>query len=247
MRRSLTDLTAALIIAALGAGCTTASAPFAEEHSAAGVSSVRAELESGSVTYTGGAADRFLVNGQSWGQGRNPELAEERLAGNDWSVSVAGSSLMLGGSTDAGLAGVDFDVTGPGNINLSLLTSNGAVSIDNVSGFTQVTADRIDATRLRGEADLYANMGDINAQIEPMPGGSVRLEAASGDVYLDLPWGGDYDLQVWGDIDHQMVIDDLGFHWTTTAPGYFAGVAGAGTTKVDIYVTGGEVFVNQTW
>ncbi|MCB9742028.1 MAG: hypothetical protein H6740_05480 [Alphaproteobacteria bacterium] len=44
----------------------------------------------------------------------------------------------------------------------------------------------------------------------------IRVETQSGDVDLTLPWGLEYDMQVWGDPDYEMIVEDMG--WNRSAP-----------------------------
>ena len=66
-------------------------------------------------------------------------------------------------------------------------------------------------------------------------------------MVLTLPWGMDYDLQIWGDPDYPITVHDLGFSNVVEAPAYFAGLRGRGSTIVDIVVTGGSVTIYDGW
>ncbi|MDG1484263.1 MAG: hypothetical protein P8R54_32020 [Myxococcota bacterium] len=237
----------ALLPAALLIGCTTVQDSFSDQLSASGVDVISASLDSSSLSYTGQSTEMFTIDGRSWGMATKRDRAEDRLSGNEYSYGLSGNALLLASSSDAGLAGVDFDIFGPAAMNTSLNIESGSVDLSNMIGYQQVTADRIDVTDLYGSVDLLATSGSIDAEVFPGPGDSVRVESWSGDVELTLPWGGAYDIQVWGDPEYSMLVEDLGFYSSATAPAYFAGVSGSGATRVDVFVTGGSVTVRSAW
>lgn len=234
------------LFAAMTVGCTTVQTTFTETIPAADVSALSVDLEQGSLFYTGASTGEVVIDGRAYGNGRNEEKASERQDGNSWGIDLDGAALSLTGNSDAVFAGVDFDVYGPKHINADIMLRSGGAHVENISGTVAITADSIDATNLTGSASLIASYGDVDASLAPRPGSTVRVEA-NGDVTLWLPWGGDYDLQVWGDPAYEMIIEDLGFGWTTSAPAYFAGQSGPATTRVDVYATGGDVRIYMTY
>lgn len=236
-----------LVPAVLMIGCTTVQDSFTEQLSASGVDLISADLDSGTLSYTGQSTEVFTIDGRSWGMATKKDRAEDRLSGNEYSYGLSGDALLLASSSEAGLAGVDFDIYGPAAMSTSVNIDSGNVELTGMFGYQQITADRIDVTDLHGSVDLLATSGDLDAEVFPGPGDSVRIESWSGDVELTLPWGGSYDIQVWGDPEYSMLIDDLGFYSSATAPAYFAGVSGSGATRVDVFVTGGSVTVRSAW
>ncbi|MFT4974382.1 MAG: hypothetical protein ACI8S6_000264 [Myxococcota bacterium] len=239
--------TALATIAALTIGCTTVETTFSDSIPAAEVSSMSVDLERGTFSYQGRSASNVLISGRTWGQASAAERAAERQETTDWAIGLTGSELTISGQSDAVLAGVDFDVVGPSWLHADIRVAHGGAIIEAVSGTVFATADTIDAAQLSGSVDLTATSGDLDAELQPRSGEWVRVEANSGDVTLWLPWGGDYDLQVWGDLDHEMIIEDLGFGWSAGAPGYFAAQSGRATTRIDVYATGGAVRIYRTF
>jgi len=228
-------------------GCTTVQNTFTDQLSASGVSIIAAELDSGTLSYRGASTQDFTIDGRSWGMASKAERAEERLSGNTYAYGLAGSSLVLQSHSETGLAGVDFDITGPMAMSTSVDASSGSVELSNMSGFQQVSAQSIDAQDLYGGVDLLATSGSLDAEVYPGPGDSIRIETYSGDVELTLPWGQGYDIQVWGDPEYTMEVEDLGFYSAATAPAYFAGVSGNASVRVDVFVTGGSVRIDSAW
>lgn len=235
------------LITAMSMGCATVESTFVESIPASEVSTITVDLEKGDFTYVGMATGNIDINGRTYGHGTSQERAEERQEGTLWNIGLEGRTLQLMGRTDAYLAGVDFDVMGPTVLNTAVVVNDGDAIIDNLYGTIVVEAESISATNVAGYVDLTATFGDIHADLSPVKGEHIRIEAESGNVTLWLPWGLDYDLQVWGDPNYEMVIDDLGFGWHTAAPGYFAAQAGMASTKVDVYANGGSVRIHTYW
>jgi hypothetical protein len=231
----------------MATGCATVESTFTESIPAETVSTIVVDIEKGDFTYQGMRTDLIDIQGRSYGHGTSEDRAEERQDGTLWNIGLQGTELQLLGRTDAYLAGVDFDVMGPMALNTVILVEDGSASVDNLYGNILVQAERISATNLAGSVDLTATFGDLYAELTPVSGEHIRVDARDGDVDLWLPWGLDYDLQVWGDPGYEMIVADLGFGWTTAAPGYFAGQAGSARTKVDVYASGGAVRIHTYW
>jgi hypothetical protein len=240
---------APLLIASVifSVGCTTVQDNFTEQLSASGINMISASLDSGTLSYRGAATQDFTIDGRSWGMATKAERAEERLSGNSYAFGLDGRALVLQSQSDTGLAGVDFDITGPMAMSTEIRATDGSVELSDLSGFQQVSAERIDAERIYGGVDLLATSGSLDAEIYPGPGDAIRIETYSGDVELTLPWGGGYDIQVWGDPEYTMEVEDLGFYSAATAPAYFAGVSGNAAIRVDVFVTGGSVRIDSAW
>ncbi|MCB9792950.1 MAG: hypothetical protein H6741_09505 [Alphaproteobacteria bacterium] len=235
-----------LVAAALATGCTTVQDPFTETYDASNLYLVQATLDQGAFSYQGVASTDITVEGRSWGQGRNEDLARERREGNSWTFGVTGQTLSLVTSSLSGSAGVDLDLFGPGVMDLDIINDDGRVDLSDVEGFHTITAERIDGERVVGDVDLYATEGDIDLEVWPYEGGVIRVETQSGDVDLTLPWGLEYDMQVWGDPDYEMIVEDMGWNRSAPGPAYFAGTVGRGLIRVDVYANGGTVNVRAS-
>ncbi|MCB9742027.1 MAG: PD-(D/E)XK nuclease family protein [Alphaproteobacteria bacterium] len=93
-----------LVAAALATGCTTVQDPFTETYDASNLYLVQATLDQGAFSYQGVASTDITVEGRSWGQGRNEDLARERREGNSWTFGVTGQTLSLVTSSLSGSA-----------------------------------------------------------------------------------------------------------------------------------------------
>lgn len=240
MRSRFAPLALALPLAA----CTTVAEPISQELPADGVRRVVMEVEQGSLSYQGRhETDAVLVTGQAWGQASQEERAQERLDGTDWTAGRDGDAVIALGYALSGMSGIDFDLAGPARVDVTLETGSGSASLDSVLGDHVVVADRIDAWNVAGSAELHATAGGVTASLEPGPDDVIKVSADGGDVVLELPWGLAYDVQIWGDPEYPLTVHDLGFQYVVEDAGYFAAIAGPGSTRVDIVVTGGSVEV----
>ena len=73
----------------------------------------------------------------------------------------------------------------------------------------------------------------------------TTLKNGVGIGILALPYGLPYDLQVWGDPEYPMAIEDLGFSNMVASDAYYAARSGNGSVRVDVYASGGEVRIHH--
>ena len=128
--------------------------------------------------------------------------AERNQAATSYSVGIVNDGLLLDARSEYRAAGVDFDVRGPSFLDTDLLTNEGTVTLDDVEGYHTVTATRIVSNRLIGDVVFISTGGGVNAEIWPYDDGSILIDSSGGQVDLFLPYGGDYDVEIWGDIEH---------------------------------------------
>ncbi len=235
-----------VIVGLLASGCALSTSPFEETRTASGVGQVQARLDSGDFDYAGRSTEMFRIDGNSWGRAFKEEAAEEHKSGNELAIDTAAGALVVEGYSRSSSAGIDVYVEGPQHMGLDLSLDSGDADIEGLVGFSLITADSVDIVA-EGGADIFARSGSVDADLYPAPGEVIRIEAISGSVDLTLPYGGSYDLQVWGDPEYTLEIDDLGFHSQALDAGYFAGISGRGDTPVTVIVSGGDVRVRSAW
>lgn len=238
---------AAVILAGNLVGCAVSESHFDETRSATGIGLVSATMDAGDFTYNGGSTGVFSIDGSSWGMAFKEEAAAEHKEGNELAIDTAGGALRLDATSRSGSAGIHLDVDGPQLMGMDLSLDDGDAQISDVIGFSLVTADSIRMDRVEGGADLFARSGSVNVDLFPAPGETIIIEAASGSVDLTLPYGGSYDLQIWGDPEYMLEVDDLGFHSTALDVAYFAGRSGRGDTRITVIATGGDVRIRSAW
>jgi len=221
-------------------GCAEVDRSFEESVPADGIDRLEATVERGSLTYAGISEDTFVIEGTSVGRGGGEQQAERREEGNEVTMGVEDTTLVLEATSEFDRARVDLDVSGPSVLDLDVYAERGSVHVEEVEGDHVVTADRITSRQLIGNCDLLARSGGMDVDIWPFLEGRVILESTAGDVVLRLPYSGQYDIEVIGDPAYDMYIEDLGFHSDFFEPGYFAGVVGDGSIEVTVYVNGGS-------
>lgn len=235
----------ALAVIPLGVACTTVEAPLARDLPAARLQIIVVDVDQGDISYAATPTDTLQIRGQAWGRAADAEKAAARLGMTGFEARREGSAAYAVGTAVGWGSGTDLDVTGPARVDVTLETRSGAAYLSGVTGQHAIRADRIEAWNVAGSVDLHST-GPVEASLLPAPGDTIRI-AADGDVVLSLPPGLDYDLQIWGDPDHELRVEDLGFGPVFSDAGYFAAVSGPGTTRVDVVVTNGSVEVQRAW
>jgi hypothetical protein len=240
---------AAFIIATIlsSSACTVVESDFGQSFPSAGISTLAADVDQGDIEIQGlPSSSAFVVEGRTFGYSMSSDNAERNQDANTWDVSRDGDLLTMWGRSEYMGAGVDFEVRGPSQVHTSLTTESGRINISDLQGIHYLEATGVSAENLVGSTTIIAGSGGVNATLIPAHSDTIYIESRD-DVVLRLPWGGDYNLQIWGDPEYTITVHDLGFSSVAEAPAYFAGLRGRGTTSVDIVVTGGNVTVIDTW
>jgi len=228
-------------------GCAEVENKFQETVPAGVVAQVYAAVDRGDVTYTGDAdAVDITFDVRSWGRGGGKGKAASNEAANDWGVQVLDSELTAWGLSPKKTAGVDFGFAGPEIMDVEIVTLEGDAELYGVDGAHIVTADSVVGTAISGSADLYASRGGVTVELYPDFGSLIVLEAVDGDIVLGLPFGLQYDIEVLGDWDYPMDVEDLGFDAAIIEPGYFASQTGGGNVVVQVYVDGGGFYLYES-
>ncbi len=227
---------------ALLAGCAETSRVFSETLPAGGVSAVFCDIERGTFAYVGGPQDEFDIEVVSWGEGSSLRRAEARADSNEWGAQVTGNLLDVWGRSPTPDAGTDVTIGGPERVDVEAVLLDGAAYLGDVDGYHVITANSVQGDRLRGSVDLYASLDGVDVDVYPSDGDVVRIEAF-GDVILQLPWGLEYDLEVFVDPAWGAEVFDLGFDDLYLAPDYVSAVSGSGSIEVDVFLAGGTFFL----
>lgn len=229
-----------VVVLAVGlVGCGSYTSVFTDTASSRGVFTVVASSDSGSVSYDGAALiEEFNVSGTSYASGRNRDAAERNEQLNSVDVRIENGTLLASGISGPG-GNVDFDIVGPGRIDTDLRAPRGTVRVDRVDGFHVLTGRRIIGREIVGDADIQAT-DDVDVQILPYTDvGSIRVATTGGDVSLGLPFGLDYQLNVTGNPDFEVIVEDLGFDGILSEGPVLRAWRGFETIRVDVDVRGG--------
>lgn len=222
-------------------GCTTVSEPFRETVDADGFSVLSVETERGNLVYGVGSDEQFVIDGTSIGRGGGASGAASREAGNSWVVQPTAPELRVEAQSDFARGAVDFDIRGPSLLDVDLTTFDGSVTASEVEGEHNLVGGRIQTVRLRGSATVASEFGGVDIELYPFTDGFLDLTATGGDVVVRLPYGGNYDVEIVGDPEHDMYVTELGFGASVAQPGYFSGIVGDGSIRVRIQAQGGSV------
>ena len=235
------------IICLSSSACTVVQSDFGESFPSAGISTLQANVDQGDIEVQGRpSATSFTVEGRTFGYSVNSDNAARNEDSNTWDVFQDGDILSLWSQSEFIGAGVDFEVGGPSQVGTSLVTDSGNIDVANLSGFHYLEANGVDVDSLVGSTTIIAGSGGVSGSLSPAMSDIIYIES-DDDVVLTLPWGLDYDLQIWGDPEYPIIVHDLGFSSVAEAPAYFAGLRGRGTTTVDIVVSGGSVTITDSW
>ncbi|MBN2797662.1 MAG: hypothetical protein JXX28_00800 [Deltaproteobacteria bacterium] len=227
-------------------GCVRVESSFSTTVAAEGVTQIFSRVERGGFEYQGSQMlDDFLVYGVSSGTASSRARAEEKATGNLWDVSAVDDTLqVMAESLDRG--SVRFKIDGPDMLDTDIEVEDGNVRLEDLTGFHYVTAERIDMDGIVGDVDIYSHSGGIDVELLDV-WSSVIIDSRDGGVDIWLPYGLEYDLEVWGDPDYALTVEDLGFDDSYIGEGYFAGDAGRSNVEVTLKVLGGSVGVYRSY
>ena len=229
----------------LSAGCVRFEDHFSDQLSAEGVYAVDALMERGRLEYRGQSEETFDISGVSWGYSSGRDIAERNENANRWSWEVRYSTLFVDASTEYVNAGVDVEVRGPDVMDVRASVDWGSVHLQDAEGAHVVSAGYITSERIIGDVDFFAD-GGMDVEIWPWLGGVVSLEA-HGDVVLRLPYGGGYNIEVWGDSRYPMEIADLGWDEEAFGDGYYAAERWPGDILIQVNVQDGGFDLRESW
>ena len=251
-----------LVAGALLSGCTTTESFDARSFSAVELHAVQVALDNGDLSVIGSDSDVATVEARVYGYAGKEEVATRNHDGVSWAADMQRGVLTVNSHSEYERAGVDLDLSVPRDAEL-LVEAEGDVELAGLHGPVIVTASDIDlhdsvgnmqlsadstihVEGVRGDLFLVAE-GSVSAELQPEPGDHIQILSGGSGVQVELPYGVPVDLEVWGDPDYEVVVEDLGFDRVATAPGFFSGVAGSGAVRVEIEAVGGPVTIRGGW
>lgn len=251
-----------LIAAGLISGCTTAESFDARSFSSNEVRWVQVALDNGDLSVAGNSSDVATVEARVYGYAGKEEVATRNHDGVSWTADVQSGILTVNSHSQFERAGVDLDLSVPRDAEV-LVEAQGDVELWGMNSPLIVTASDIDVRNSHGNIQLSAGSsihvedvsgdlflvaeGSVNADLLPNVGDYIQILSGSSGVNVVLPYGVPVDLEIWGDPEYEVIVEDLGFDRVATAPGFFTGVAGPGSVRVEIEAVGGPVTVQGSW
>lgn len=231
-------------LAVLASGCVTVDSTFSDTLSSDGVFVFRGSSDRGIVAYDGRGMGRdFDISGRSWATGSGSNRAGEREASNRYGVEVEGEALVASAVSFDTRSGVDFDVFGPEVMDIEIVTEHGEAELFDVTGTHVVTARRIIGDNISGDVDFFADGRGLDVEVYPHDDGTVSIRSRGGNATIYLPRRLNYDLNIIGDPNRELELEDLGFDRMVVDPGLAIAWRGDRSVRVDIEVTGGDVRV----
>jgi hypothetical protein len=251
-----------LMAGALISGCTTTESFDARSFPAEELRAVQVTLDNGDLSLLGNSTDVATVEARVYGYAGKEEVATRNHDGVSWTADVQSGILTVNSHSEYERAGVDLDLSVPRDAEV-LVEAEGDVELAGLRGPVIVTASNIDLRDSAGNMQLSADSsihveevsgdlflvaeGSVYADLLPNVGDHIQILSGSSGVNVVLPYGVPVDLEVWGDPEYEVIVEDLGFDRVATAPGFFSGVAGRGSVRVEIEAVGGPVTVQGGW
>ena len=235
------------IMLGLSVACVRYEDHFLETYDVGVTQTVMVDSERGDFDYIGSGRSTFDVDVVSWGNAGAQDVAARNEEGNEWSVVMGGGQMQLNASTAYARAGIDFTIDGPLIMDHDVFVESGRVHLEGVEGYQVVSASRFTSTQWIGAGEIYTTGSGADVDLWPWVGSDTLIDSVGGDVVLRLPWGGGYNIEVWGDPAYPMVIADLGFDQSVMADGYFAAERSPADAQIHVYVTGGTFELRESF
>ncbi|MBX2799142.1 MAG: hypothetical protein KTR31_15820 [Myxococcales bacterium] len=238
MKTTLTSLSLLFAV-----GCAQSTTVISDTLPGDGVVAVFADNDRGNFTYTGGNNDGDIdIEARLWGTGSSRSTARQRANTNDWGALVSDGLLDMWGRSSDTRTGVHLSAVGPTAVDVESVLLDGTARVSNVEGRHLISANRVEGTNIVGDVDFFALTDGMNVEVYPGAGDTVRLEAF-GDVFVQLPYGLEYDIEAFLDPRYGDEALDLGFDDYFFDVDYLSAVRGSGAIRVEIYVVDGSLFL----
>lgn len=229
----------------LTTACATATSVVEETVPAKGITALSVDVDRGDLDLRGDERrTNFRVVFDSRGYGGGQEGAQRREQDNVVGADVTGALLDVFARSPRSQARVDVAIDAPSRVDVDVELRNGTAFLDNLDGVHLVTADRVVADRILGNVDLFAAEDGLEAEVWPYDGGTVRIEAI-GDTVLWLPYGLEYDMDVFVDPYFPYDIAELGYDQLVLGKDAIRAFTGRRTIRVEVYVTEGSFVLNE--
>lgn len=242
MPRSPNPLLALALALATAPACSSTERTHTRSFAADEVTRVFCDSDRGDLVFSGSNPDTIELGVRVFARGATKGLAENRLDRVNWGAAATGDLLDLWGRTRTGSGGVDFVVQGPPDHDIEAILLDGKAELLDLTGDHIVTASEIVGRGLVGDLDLFATTGGIDLHADPEPGDTLILEAA-GETWLTLPYGLEYDLEVFPDPDWGAEVTDLGFDRLDASPDYVRATTGSEAIRIEVTVRGGRFWL----
>ncbi len=210
-----------------------------------GAGIVQVDVDRGYLDVVGGARDRVEVDLISWAKAGTRAAARSNEARNSWSLVSDGTIVSHVTTAPAGEAGVDSFMAVPFFADLWANVGSGDVFLEAFNGTHSVGAWNVRGRAVEGEGTFVAD-NIVELELYPYVDAVVDIEAYTG-VDLWLPFGGEYDIEVFHPTWARVYWDDLGFVVVDTRPGYTRLVSGRGLARFRVDVIAGDFHLYEAY
>ncbi len=236
-------------------------------YAANGVRVLSAETRSGDITVTATPDSVITVIAQEYAYGRDRADAEQAMRNLVYSDTVIGTELRVRESMPGGSRpyGASFTITAPESISLSLATTNGDVTVQNmVGGISATTTNgRVELTGTAGTASVSTTNGGLDVKVHSgalyaattnaavdcdlaalRPAENVSLATTNGKVTLLLPDAVSAVIDV-TNTSGFLTIYDFTAVYEIQEEHHLRARIGSGASTINITTTNGNVVVRR--
>jgi len=139
---------------------------------------------------------------------------------------------------------VDYDITVPDNLSLSVNLVNGYVALNNMEDAVYVVVENgnVNFTEVHGNSSVSIDNGSFIGSLSLHPESEVLISTVNGDINLDIPETTSAELfaQVRNGIIARENIDLENVQITNKT---LQGIMGAGTGLIDLETVNGDIFI----
>jgi DUF4097 and DUF4098 domain-containing protein YvlB len=236
-------------------------------YAAAGIRVLSAETRNGDISVTASNDSAIADSVLEYAYGRDRADAEQALRNVIYSDTVIGTELLVRESMPGGSRpyGASFFITAPESISLSLATTNGDVTVQNmVGGISATTTNgKVELTGTAGTASVSTTNGRLDVKVHSgafygattngavncdlaalSPTENVGLATTNGKVTLLLP----DDVSAVIDATNSsglLTIYDFTVIYEVQAEHHLRARIGSGASTIDITTTNGDVVVRR--
>lgn len=205
----------------------------------------------GNVTVTGlSGADSVIVTGEKRVGSESMQDAEEHL--QDLQVDVSGAQGVMfvkttqPDQTQGRAYVVDYEITLPKSLRVSVINVNGAVDIDSINNSVSVVNvnGQVALGQIFGSASVSLVNGQIAAEVSLPEGGIISMTTVNGNIDLDIPKSTSAQFSATIANDGTITASDLAFISMVSTPTSLTGTLGLGEGTIALSTTNGNISVS---
>ena len=199
----------------------------------------------GGIEVTGGSGSAVEVSAERIAKGMTDEDAKKLLGQVQVVEDATPSRVRLEIKTPAGEAShfeVKYHIKAPAGVNVRLQTTNGAISVAQLTGSVnaEVTNGTVRGLDLGGAVDASTTNGAVRLTMTAVADGGIRAETVNGAVELALPAGARADLDA-SCVNGGIAVNGLPLDGSERTRRHVVGKLNGGGPKVVLDTTNGGI------